>query len=246
MRNSPRGTDRSARGGHRVRCRVLPCRLPRCGCRRNRPRPASPAGRAVAGERPLLGSLGFGAASSDRTIASGAGGAAPDAGPRIRAASDRPGNGAFAPGLTSSAMVAGMSRRLTKSSTTCPADPPEGREISKGTRISVLIQALAVVEEPVFAEPLAVIGRDDHDGPVEHSATPQLVEQIADPLVEVGHAAIVTVPGEGLRRTGQSRLVHVQPDIEQEHVVVVGRGSRPEPVVAPPAGGRRARGRPRS
>ena len=108
---------------------------------------------------------------------------------------------------TRSAIVAGMSRRLTNRLTTRP-EGSAGRDGDQERHADLgPVEALAVIEQVVLAETLAMIGRDDHDGPVEHAATLQLAEELTQSVVDRGDATIVGVHRHGPRRPGQLRPV---------------------------------------
>ena len=61
---------------------------------------------------------------------------------------------------------------------------------------------------------------------------PQLVDELADPLVEIGHAIVVGVDGEGHFLGRDRRLVDPPPVLDQAAAVVVDRLG-PEPMEPP-------------
>ena len=93
-------------------------------------------------------------------------------------------------------MVAGRSRRLT----TLPHDPrrPAARRQDDQERHADLraIETLAVVEQIVLPQSFAMIGGDDHQRSIEHAAPLQVVEQLAQPLVQIGEAVVIGVSSQ--------------------------------------------------
>ena len=59
------------------------------------------------------------------------------------------------------------------------------------------VDAHAVPREAALLEVLAVVGSHDHQRVLEQPPAPELVEEAADLLVEIGDAALVTVLPDG-------------------------------------------------
>ena len=53
-----------------------------------------------------------------------------------------------------------------------------------------------MIEEPVLPQPFAVIGGDDHECFVEHTTVLEVVDQHAQPIVQVGEAVVVRIANE--------------------------------------------------
>ena len=66
-------------------------------------------------------------------------------------------------------MVAGISRRLTDSSTILRAFPPEGGPDQQGHPDFRAVEAFAMVEKFMLPQSFAVIGREDHERSVQHA-----------------------------------------------------------------------------
>ena len=87
------------------------------------------------------------------------------------------------------------------------------------------------VDAGVLAEALAMVGGDDQPGPLQDPRRPA-VDQLADLLVEIGHAIVVGVDGEGHFLGRDRRLVDPPPVLDQAAAVVVDRLG-PEPMEPP-------------
>src|SRR5262245_47957065 len=91
-----------------------------------------------------------------------------------------------------------------------------------------LVEAPAVSKAPVLAEALAMVRGDDHPGPLERSEVPQIVEQQADLLIEVGDAAIVGVASEGDLLRPKRALVGAPPVLDEIPFSLISRpGTEP-------------------
>ena len=51
-------------------------------------------------------------------------------------------------------------------------------------------------KEIMFPQSFAMIGGDDHQRPIEHAATLQLVEQLTQPLVQISKTVIVAISSQ--------------------------------------------------
>ncbi len=61
-----------------------------------------------------------------------------------------------------------------------------------------------MIEQVVFSQSFAMI-RGDHDqGLIEHAPAPQLVEQMAKPLVQISEAVIIRISAQGSRLAGRT------------------------------------------
>ena len=54
-----------------------------------------------------------------------------------------------------------------------------------------------MVEDVVLSQSFPVVGGDDHERPIELTAPLQFVEQLAEPLVEIGEAVVVRIASQG-------------------------------------------------
>ena len=120
-------------------------------------------------------------------------------------ASDSPGNGEPDSRSSTSTIVAARSRRLTVSLTTrLEADATRGNDQERNMQLG-LIETRSVAEYTgVLAETLAVIRDDNQPGSIQHAAPAQFVHQLADLLVEVRDAVVISIGGKRdlLRREG--------------------------------------------
>ena len=148
-------------------------------------------------------------------------GGRPRADPFQKRASERPGNGAPVGIPARSTIVAGMSRKLTASPTTCFDRRPVGGTITSGTWTLRLVQGRSVQEDTrVFAEVLTMVGGNDQPRPLENSAADQFVYQQAQLLVKVGDAVFVSVTSvRDLLLRGTS-LDHRDPVSEIRHLTL--------------------------
>ena len=117
------------------------------------------------------GSVGFGSASSETAPSlATAPGTCRRRGRARELAIDRPGNGAPAERPTRSTIVAGRSRRLTTSDHRLRRRRVRRQDEHERHADLRAVEALAVLEQSVLAQFFAVIGRDDHQGPIELAA----------------------------------------------------------------------------
>ena len=87
-----------------------------------------------------------------------------------------------------------------------------------------LVKTLAVAENAgVLAETFAMVRGDDQPGLLQNPAPVQLVDQLAELLVEVRDAIVISVGGEGHALGRDRRLVELPPVLDQDALIVVGR-----------------------
>ncbi len=104
---------------------------------------------------------------------------------------------------------------------------PSRRADDQGDMQGGLVQKKAVSAFAVLAEPLAVIGSDDHQGPIEDPRLAQAGEEPAQLRVHVGDLPVVRARGEGgvVRRRRLVRRVRIeQVRPEKEPAGPVGHG----------------------
>ena len=87
-----------------------------------------------------------------------------------------------------------------------------------------LVETRAVAENAgVLAETFAMVRGDDQPGSLQDPAPVQLVDQLAELLIEIRDAIVIGVGGECHALGRDSRLVELPPVLDQEALIVVGR-----------------------
>ena len=91
-------------------------------------------------------------------------------------------------------------------------------------------------EETMLPQFLPMVGRDDHEGSLEHPAPSQCIEELTEPVVQVRETLVVGVAKHLLVRRGQSQLVR-RPPVSKRRMKSAGvRGFTPKRTPTPSGG----------
>ena len=74
-----------------------------------------------------------------------------------------------------------------------PSLAPAGQRISKGTARDRIVPGVALAVAQMFAEPFAVVGREDDDGVVRNAEGVEPVENAADVVIDLGYHGVIAV-----------------------------------------------------
>ena len=103
-----------------------------------------------------------------------------------------------------STIVAARSRRLTASLTARFGALPPGNDEQRNVELG-FVETRAVNENAgVLAETFAVVRGDDQPGSLQNSAAVQLVDQLADLLIKIRDAIVISVGGKAIPRARAS------------------------------------------
>ena len=93
-----------------------------------------------------------------------------------------------------------------------------------------------MVEQAVFAQLFTMVRGHDHHRPIEYATPSQVIEQLAQPLVQIGKTTIIAVSNQVAIMRGQHRLVDRGPAFDQEEIIVQSSGPHAEANPAPSGG----------
>ena len=95
------------------------------------------------------------------------------------------------------------------------------------------VETLAMHEQIMFAQALAMVGCDNDQCSIEDATTLQVVEQRAELFIQIGQAIIISIASQVQVALGQALLVQEAPSHQDVPEILLGFRVHAEPVPGP-------------